>query len=386
MKKRLHLLFIVLLTASLFVSCGLNDVSPYSARQMAEIVIASQSSVPAMQPVILGEDYFVEYFSNKYKLGDDLPEDGIIYYADGMTATEFAVFLFNDNANTKKIEDALLNYIKQRTSTFSEYSPAQTAILKKGIVVTRGKYVALLICEDSQKAKSEFLACFGDTPPKFVPYVTQTEPEDANNNDTFEETTSNDTEDDIYNPSAILEAWNSGNSDNLSEKNSNILNACASKIAELITDDMDNYDKELAIHDWIIKWADYDKEANSNAPNARPDPNNDNPYGLLVNKKAICSGYSTTFKLFMDLLGIECILVEGTSGNNPELEHAWNMVRIDGEWYCVDVTWDDPSGMEQSDEMTHKYFNVPSDFMRDTTHHWDESATPEATSGKLYKK
>lgn len=85
----------------------------------------------------------------------------------------------------------------------------------------------------------------------------------------------------------------------------------------------------------------------------------------------------------MDLLGIECISVEGRSHSSRE-EHAWNMVRLDGEWYCVDVTWDDPvSALPVSVETAHMYFNVTSEFMRSTEHYWDESGVPEAATVDL---
>jgi transglutaminase/protease-like cytokinesis protein 3 len=143
---------------------------------------------------------------------------------------------------------------------------------------------------------------------------------------------------------------------------------------------MSDYDKELAIHDWIIKWTDYDKGVLSNAPDAKPDPDNDNPYGLFVNKNAICTGYTLTFQLFMDMLGIECVTVDGMAHGGSE-PHKWNMVKLGGEWYCVDVTWDDPIGSSNTNiYVFHKYFNVTSDFLRENDHYWDESGVPEATA------
>ena len=100
------------------------------------------------------------------------------------------------------------------------------------------------------------------------------------------------------------------------------------------------------------------------------------PLGLLQDGTAICLGYASTFQLLMDLLGIECITVVGASFGSSE-DHAWNMVKLDGAWYCVDVTWDDPGGGGQA---IHRYFNVTSQFMRDTDHQWDYGAVPEATA------
>jgi transglutaminase/protease-like cytokinesis protein 3 len=81
----------------------------------------------------------------------------------------------------------------------------------------------------------------------------------------------------------------------------------------------------------------------------------------------------------MDMLGIECITVRGTSLNGEE-EHMWNMVRLDdGEWYCVDVTWNDTLS---ETAVEHKYFNVTSDFMSANDHQWNTLRVPAATSEK----
>lgn len=112
----------------------------------------------------------------------------------------------------------------------------------------------------------------------------------------------------------------------------------------------------------------------SHAPSKEGGTDSDNPYGVLICHTGNCWGYSSTFQLFMDMLGIECITVYGTP-NNGGVEHAWNMVRLDGEWYCVDVAWDDPIGGSPG----HTYFNVTSEYLRKgSIHHWDEASVPEA--------
>jgi transglutaminase/protease-like cytokinesis protein 3 len=81
----------------------------------------------------------------------------------------------------------------------------------------------------------------------------------------------------------------------------------------------------------------------------------------------------------MDMLEIPCIIVEGYVRKGEE--HAWNMIQLDGDWYCVDVTWDDPAGLSGLDpHYNHLYFNVTSDFLRETEHQWEDSAVPEATA------
>ncbi|MDE6618486.1 MAG: hypothetical protein K2K13_05635, partial [Clostridiales bacterium] len=75
-------------------------------------------------------------------------------------------------------------------------------------------------------------------------------------------------------------------------------------------------------------------------------------YGILNSGegKALCEGYSKAFKVIMDKLGIPCVLIAGPACNGIDSvdgrestyePHMWNAVRVEGEWYGVDVTWND---------------------------------------------
>lgn len=73
----------------------------------------------------------------------------------------------------------------------------------------------------------------------------------------------------------------------------------------------------------------------------------DTAYGALVNGKAVCGGYAKAFKAVLDRLNIPCVCVQGYSvkGNNSEfISHMWNAVKLEGQWYAVDVTWNDTAG------------------------------------------
>lgn len=65
-------------------------------------------------------------------------------------------------------------------------------------------------------------------------------------------------------------------------------------------------------------------------------------YAVFVKKKAVCQGYALAFMDLMDRLGISCELV-----TSDILWHAWNIVELDGEWYQVDVTWNDPTSPDE---------------------------------------
>jgi hypothetical protein len=67
-------------------------------------------------------------------------------------------------------------------------------------------------------------------------------------------------------------------------------------------------------------------------------------YGSLVKGQAVCEGYARAMKVVLDEMNIPCLLVQGIvrSGENTPQAHMWNYVKVDGEWFGVDATWDDP--------------------------------------------
>ncbi len=117
-------------------------------------------------------------------------------------------------------------------------------------------------------------------------------------------------------------------------------------------------DKIKQIHDYLVENLEYDSTfSNDNIYNL---------YGALVNKSTVCEGYAKAFKYLLDAEGIPCVVICGLAQNTKgEIEnHAWNYVLIDGAWYAVDVTWDDPivvGGGTLSQESKYKYFLRGSD-------------------------
>ncbi len=118
------------------------------------------------------------------------------------------------------------------------------------------------------------------------------------------------------------------------------------------------YNKIKTVHDYLIKNVSYDQTLSKD--------NIYNIYGALINKEAVCEGYSKAFKYIMDDFGIPCVIACGIGQNsNGETEsHAWNYVKIDSNWYAVDCTWDDPvivGNGRVSDSVYTKYFLKGSD-------------------------
>lgn len=138
-------------------------------------------------------------------------------------------------------------------------------------------------------------------------------------------------------------------------------------IDSIISDEMSDYDKELAIHDYIVKNCVYgyadDRDLSYRA------------YGALILKKAVCNGYAEAMALLLGCVGIDNEIMTGYA--DDEL-HAWNRVLIEDEWYQVDVTWDDPVP-DRGTYAGHRYFNVTDDIM-DDAHIWDFEEYPACDS------
>ncbi len=136
------------------------------------------------------------------------------------------------------------------------------------------------------------------------------------------------------------------------------LKAKVSAIKKLIPAGSTDYEIELLLHDWICKNVAY-----IDSPD---DTMRHTAYGALVNGHAVCEGYARTMQLLCRELSIPCTLVCGTSIERNE-NHMWNVIEIDGDWYNLDVTWDDD---DQNNVVLHRFFNIP-DSLFSITHEAD---------------
>lgn len=109
-----------------------------------------------------------------------------------------------------------------------------------------------------------------------------------------------------------------------------------------------DYDKAKTLHDRLI-----------NATEYQTSQNDQNAYGALVDGKAVCNGYARAYQHLLLEAGIPAWYVSGKSINpvtNITEGHAWNVVKLDNNWYYTDITWDD-----QSPTIYYEYFNVSSE-------------------------
>lgn len=142
-------------------------------------------------------------------------------------------------------------------------------------------------------------------------------------------------------------------------------------LSDILTPDMNIYDKEKAVHDYIVSHYQFDTSL------TRYDLEHPSlsVAGLLYNQTGTCKAYAEMFNIMMTKLGIGAKMVYGAAGGN---EHIWNMVRLSGNWYMVDVTWDDPVP-DRGTEISYSYFNITDEIMS-KDHNWDKSKYPSCTS------
>lgn len=156
------------------------------------------------------------------------------------------------------------------------------------------------------------------------------------------------------------------------------LNKSVEEIIAEIDSELSDYDKLLALHDKLIELCDYDYESFGIS-----DPEiigfAGSSYGCLVEHKAFCEGYAQAFSLVARRLGFECGMVCGTA---QEERHAWNYVKADGEYYWLDVTWDEnTTESDTSFPPMHKYFLLNDElFMGNRTVDDDVPFYPECTA------
>ena len=105
-----------------------------------------------------------------------------------------------------------------------------------------------------------------------------------------------------------------------------------------------DYDKLKYFHDWIINNTAYIKADTLYESEAD---------GPVVYGKAICEGYAKAFMYFAQSLGFECVCAIGRADG---VDHMWNMVKLNGNWYHVDTTWDDPVRSDGVQTLRYDYF------------------------------
>lgn len=140
----------------------------------------------------------------------------------------------------------------------------------------------------------------------------------------------------------------------MNAKVSSVINSMPSGLSEL--------DRELFLANYLVKHNVYDTAAVTDNTRWKAFTS----YGALVDGQVVCEGYSRAMQLLSSYAGLQCILLTGQSDG---VNHMWNVIRIGGNWYHLDNTWDD------NDPTIYNYFNVT-----DTVIKQSHNIFPTATS------
>lgn len=117
-----------------------------------------------------------------------------------------------------------------------------------------------------------------------------------------------------------------------------------------------DYARALWLHDYLTHNAEYDLTGTYYYAD-----------GVLLHGTGVCQSYALAYEMLLKAVGIETVYVTGEVGAPGETEtHAWNLVKLNGKWYHVDCTWDDPIGGTE----TRLYFGL-SDELIAKDHAWE---------------
>ena len=114
---------------------------------------------------------------------------------------------------------------------------------------------------------------------------------------------------------------------------------------------MTDVEKALWVHDYFTASFEYDTDMTIY-----------DAYHLLTQRKGICQAYALCYVAVMRELGIEAYTV-----SSSEMNHSWNIVNIDGEWYHVDIVFDDPTP-DKKGSAQHDYFLLTDAEMKNAEH------------------
>ncbi len=122
----------------------------------------------------------------------------------------------------------------------------------------------------------------------------------------------------------------------------------------------DPFERVKALHDWVVTRLRYDHQtADSDGADRRPQ----DAESVFKARTAVCEGYARLLVALGQVTGDRIVYLVGEvreeSGELASAGHAWNVVQIQGAWYLLDATWDDPVSKDGTDSYQTDYLFIP---------------------------
>ena len=135
--------------------------------------------------------------------------------------------------------------------------------------------------------------------------------------------------------------------------------------------DADDFTKSRYVFETLIDHVDYDTASE----------NNQNILSVFLGGATVCQGYADAVSCLLEDLGIPSCIISGRANGEP---HAWNLIRLDGEWYFLDATWGNSRYMNADrspvKHVNYAYLNVTSEELASTHTIGVSFAVPECTA------
>lgn len=146
----------------------------------------------------------------------------------------------------------------------------------------------------------------------------------------------------------------------------NLYNKMKDVLKEIIDDGMTDYEKALAIYEWLIMNVTYDRVVYMLSGDSDAVTQFHSFYleGVFNDKLAVCDGISKAFVCLANIEGIPCVRVTGTG----DVNHAWNKICINNNWYVVDATSGGTIINSSYEILTHNFFLVTDEYFANYYH------------------
>jgi len=280
-------------------------------------------------------------FTN-YNLKLDIISDNISSFSSKIIGQSKVQYSDEFKVNRLQMKSATYNFNKLNDNQKKMYSAIATEVKNLTSMVNIDNYSSNDIDAISEDAKVVMTAFFADHPEVFYLKL--------NYNLSVSKSL-------LYDRIQIELAYSVENAQDLEKKLKQVENAMNLYTANLSS--KTDFEKELSMHDNIAKDVKYYNEITEIA---------DVPevyhtiYGVFIEKQAVCDGFAKAMQILLDKFDIENIFVTGSINKIP---HAWNMIKLNYEWYHLDLTSD--KYVKEQDGTTktvvHTYFNVVDDFI-----------------------